>query len=88
MNKTEKEIRSRLKYLLEDKSRYEEETNIPESVGEMLDKQIIPNWIDDGILEDILEYIKENPNATIHDLENYEISILPPLEIVDDEDDE
>lgn len=91
VNDIEKEIRSRLQYLLEDESRYEAETNVPETVGEMLDRQLIPEWVDHEVESKMLEYIEEHPKATVWELDDFETSLLPPLEIVDDdelEDDE
>lgn len=37
--------------------------------------------------DEMLQYINAHPDATISELDEYMLSILPPLEIVDDEDD-
>jgi hypothetical protein len=38
-----------------------------------------------GLEEDIQEYLDQNPNISFADLDDYIISLCPPLEIVDDE---
>lgn len=38
-----------------------------------------------GVTEEMLEYIKEHPDARLEELHDYFSSIIPPLEIVDDE---
>ncbi|MBQ9384645.1 MAG: hypothetical protein IJT87_10470 [Ruminiclostridium sp.] len=40
---------------------------------------------DNPIFEDALTYVEEHPEATLRQIGEYIISLLPPIEIVDDD---
>lgn len=86
MEKIEQEIRTKLKYLLEDES-----LDCPEtcslSVAYVTDIDI-DSWMEYGIGEEMLEYIDKHPDATLKELERHEYSLMGPLEISEEYDED
>lgn len=52
--------------------------------GVLLSLGIAPKYFD--LEDEMSQYIDEHPDATLAELDKYLLSIIPPLEIVDDED--
>ncbi len=83
MSKWIEKMEQQLKYMLEDE-------NVPEyslsgrSVGQLI-REIIDDAEEEGMDEALTAYLDENPHPTFDELWDYRGELLPPLEVVDDE---
>ena len=64
-----------------------EDTNDELSAISIMAENFDEDGNDDKYLDLVIAYIKEHKNATVKEIGNYLESLLPPIEIVDDDED-